>query len=591
MFKEAHIPTNPEGIMLMREESSRLNPNERLHQNVSSFVDSLEAYNQFLPIERQRPPEDYLFLRSFYSGFISDRNNRADGVSSPEYERIEDLAKNLLPLPTFWVLCMDGRVKQIHTNGATAGVGTSIRVPGGNLVEFVRSKNGQMVLTEDTNFANLIDSAFEDEDIIAEVFDSHVGCAAREGEEGATGKKPGDKGLYSDVLHKKEMADATRHYVRDKYNGDKRVVTVQTSFDPHSGFMYMGLESAPALYRAQAEAQKNAQENSLSSHRVTPEFTDEILEALSNENKIISTRHLLHDETIQNIFEQYKFDIDWQNDYLNSAGNFWDAISHMKSAIEPILEPKIKHVFPHTRNNNPHHILEIKERAMLLLTNAFNAYLHNPTHHISNGQSHSTEEHSHYRYGEHEEQGIKISEGGHPPYDIAMFVINPGNLKTLAASVELASGIVRSNRDASVGTKPRITDWSGNYNSPAEFRMAPVPVVVQEIVRDQRLTEDDWEKLEKIDWSELIDPETEIAERWNTMSDAEFLSYLNDKELLSLPLVQGIMELRKKLAVLYDPNQPTSAHLIDQYKTALPIISDKSRRTRAIIPFIKLGHF
>lgn len=159
-----------------------------------------------------------------------------------------------------------------------------------------------------------------------------------------------------------------------------------------------------------------------------------------------------------------------------------------------------------------------------------------------------------------------------------MFVLNDGNIATLSQDIELASGIVRANR-----ADGRVADRWNLYEGPADFTKAPVPIVIQEIVRDDRLTKEDWKALQVIDWSDLY------TIPWNTMTDRQFDSYLEKKGKLTQSLANAIKKIRTKLITLYDPQVATSSHLIDQYKTILGIVCDTKRRTHAIIPFVKLG--
>src|SRR5690606_36982889 len=97
--------------------------------------------------------KDYIFLKDFYLRFLADRNTRSDDVSSTEYAQIKKLANEQFPAVTLWNFCMDGRVLSVLSNGASAGVGSSVRVPGGILREFVYGDDGKLMLLENSNFA------------------------------------------------------------------------------------------------------------------------------------------------------------------------------------------------------------------------------------------------------------------------------------------------------------------------------------------------------------------------------------------------------------------------------------------------------
>lgn len=535
--------------------------NKNLDNQITFFVESLRNYNNLLPAEKGRLAQDYVFLKNFYKTFIQDRDKRADTVVSEDYKKALEIVKKQFPMMTLWVLCMDGRVKAIHTNGATAGVGSSIRIPAGTLKEFARGENGKLHLIENSYFTMLLDNAFTKFDEITEVFDSHIGCAARKAEESAHGASALDSGLYSDVIHKKEMAVATKEYVNTKYKNRKKIVIVQTSFDPHTGYMYMGLETDKALKYA--------------ANNYSSEFVPECLTDLENNQLIVSTKKFTNDTKISKVLKKFYFTIDWKKDYTKSASLFWENISRLKPILLPQLKKDLTQIYPNLSNKENQK--ELKERAMLLLTNLYNAYLHNTGDPKESSKTNSSFL-AHYRYGEHEEEGIKVSEGGYPPYEISMFVINNGNIPTLPEDIELASSLVRSNR-----REGRAKDRWKLYKDKAAFAKAPVPIVVQEIIRDDRLTESDWKELEKVDWSDLY------TIPWDKMTNLEFDLYLERKGKLTQSQANAIKKIRRMMITLYDRHEVTSGHLINQYKTVLGVICDQNRKTHAIIPFVKFG--
>lgn len=369
--------------------------NAHLYRQIDSFVDQLETYNTKLPVQRKRQNKDYSYLRKFYKAFIDDRNKRADSIESKNYAKTLALVKKEFPMMTLWVLCMDGRVKSIHTNGATAGIGSSIRVPGGILKEFVRGNNGKLSLIPHSHFATLLDTMFVKHDVITEVFDSHIGCAARAGEEAARGNAPEDAGLFSDVLHKKEMAQATQAYVLSQYDNKKSISIIQTSFDPHNGYMFMGLETDKALIY-------------VTKHH-NQQFTVDALKDLVNKKLILSTKQIVQNEKIKRLFNQHFFAIDWKDAYIQSAYTFWSNIDQMKDTTLPIIEVQLLDIFSDLNKKTDFAKKCLRERAMLVLTNAYNAYLHHTTDPHSQLDQKNIHTLHQYRYGQHEEEGIKVS--------------------------------------------------------------------------------------------------------------------------------------------------------------------------------------
>ncbi len=534
---------------------------KNIEQQVDAYIDALQKYNKKLPHPRDQ--KNYPFLSYFFKHFIEDQNSRALEIDSREYDNVLKIANNQLPVKTLWILCIDGRVLSVLEHGATAGVGNSLQVPGGILREFVRGKDGLLKLKNDSHFANLITKVLAQSkiDVIAEVFDSHIGCAARMAEEQVKGRNRPDMGLYADISHKAQMAGATKAFVKRVFGDSKKVLTILTSFDPHTGYLYMGLGSP----YARSVVEKNGKA-----------YTKELIDKLVKEGKVISTEALVEDQSLRKVFEAHDFPLDWRAQYVKSAKYFWEAIASMKKTLLPILQKKILAIYPDLARSDQLAKLELEERAMLLLTNAFSGYLHNKDH-KHHSRTREKEEHgAHYPYGVHKEEGIKVSEGGFPPYNVSMFAVQSSVEKNLPANIEISASLLRKNR-----SEGRVVDPTKNFTEPLEFAQASLPLVVQEIVRDAIL-EDEWEKLGKTDWSDM-------PEEWNSMSDNEFFDYLHTKENIPFGVARGINNLRRRMAVLYDPFNPISSRLIEQYKVALPVVADKFRRIRFLVPFVKLG--
>lgn len=558
---------------------------EYLKRSIDLTIGLYGDYNQKLPDELQRPESDFTFLSNFYRSFITDRNRRAEEVTSEEHAKNVELANSILPMTTLAVLCMDGRVKMVHTNGFTADIGSAIRTPGGLLNEFIRI-DGKLTLDPESNFGTLLFDALTKSDNVAEVFDSHYGCAARTGEEAATGNFPSDAGLLRDILHKKEMIQTTREMLSGrKVTTGKNIALIQTTFNPVTGYMYMGLERDESLNTARDHARESAIGSGKNPDRAAKyaQYTKDVLQELILQRKIISTGALISDPKIKSAFDNHAFPINRQKEYIKSEVKFWEEIAGLKEELAPYLSEMVLNLYPHLAENTEAAQKELQERTILLLTNAFNTYLHNPKHNeveYLKMDDHNYEKQDHYPYGIHNEEGVKVSEGGHPPYDIPMFVVYSGDIENLSEGIELASGLVRKNR-----LDGRIADRSGNYTDPEEFAAVPVPVIMQEIIRGNngtKITDTEWSKLEQADWSDM-------PKNWEAMSHDLFDKYLLKKGISSHLIIKGVQNVRKKMARIYDPSQESSSHLRDLYKTAIPIICDQQRKTHTIIPFIKVG--
>ena len=516
---------------------------------IERFIGLLEVYNKKLPHPRNK--KNYPFLRHFYKQFIIDQNIRALEVSTPLYQKIKTLANQQFPVKTLWNLCIDGRVRSILMHGASAGVGSNVRVPAGILREFVRGKNGKLILERSSDFASLLKRALEksQNDIVTEVFDSHIGCNDRLFEEQLKGKYPKDSGLLADVSHKMQMAQASIAYTEETFKGEKTLLVIQTSFDPNKGSLYMGLETQDALLYVYKNG--NA-------------YTSEVLERLTGLGRIISTEELVLQQEIKEVFDKHAFNLDWQKKYTKSAKLFWEAIALMKKSLTPVIEKKLLRVYPKLFRNDKIAKIELEERVMLLLTNSFSVYLHKLTN------THF------YPYGQHKEAGVKVGESGYPPYNVSTFSVFSFEEKDLPSNIMLAASLVRTNRKEN-----RVFDMSKNFDDQLDFSQATIPIIALETVRDT-LSEKEWQKLQNVDWKDLPD-------NWDVISDDAFFDYLSSKGVSQMGVGIAVNNLRRKLSVMYEMHSLISSRLVEQYTAVLPVITSGNRKIRLMIPFIKLG--
>lgn len=559
---------------------------EYLQEQLNYLMRLYREYNPLLPQMYRHNEIDFSTNEEFFNSFLIDRNRRAQEIASPEYEEVARFAESQLPMDTYEVLCMDGRVKLIHTNGFTAEIASSTRTAGGLFSGFEANNEGVLELKPNSQFAKLLVKQLRKDRTkgLAEILDSHWTCAKRIGEEGATGNiDTQDSGLYRDVLVKQQMCHAIRTFLEGNEElADRNVALIQTTFNPVTGFMYMGLETPEALAVAEQAAMEKAAEEGEDPMNAAKysEFNKDVLKDLIQGRKIISTGALIDEPAIRESFENHKFDINWQKRYVDSARQFWNNIASLKQELFPILIEKVLHIYPDLNNGNSHSQEELEQRAMLLLTNAFNAFLHNETHDEMEYLSitdETYEEQGRYPYGIHNEVGVKISDGGHPLYDLTMFVVTPGEPE----SVETAAEIVRANRRNGRITHPIFENYNKKKNA---FTKSPVPVVIQEIVRETGnvvIPDDAWETLRKADWADM-------PANWESMDQAGFDEYLSGKGIDSHIIVAHIHELRNKMIALYE-HPKLGPHARQLFKIFMPGICNQKREFQAIIPFVKVG--
>jgi len=516
-------------------------------QQVDEFVNVWREANKKRRIPR--PTADYTYIENFFTRVIADRNKRADAIDSEAHAKVINMAQILLPYPTYLEQCMDGRLFG-PLLGLYGGIGHTLSVAGGILHEFVRREEDQQLeLLPNSNFAQLLKKYLNAPGVtgIVEVLDSHIGCAARESEEIAKGKNPADHGLLSDVLLKLEMCNAMIAYVKKTFHGEKAMYPINISTDPHNGFMYMGLATERAFRFAEEHGG----------------FTEEVLNTLVQKEWVFSTRHFAQDPQVEKLFATYSFPIDITHQYTESAHEIWSRVEKIKDQLLPFIKQKLFLVYPHVKDNKDRQ-KEMQERALVLLVNAFTGYLH--------------QQYPNYPYAEHHEEGVFVSKGNNPPYEIAMFGESSLDMKNLPSNIELAASIVRNNRKSK-----RVVDASGIFSCLEDFIAAPVGVILQVKVLDP-LPAAEWKKFLQINWSDVQD----IS--WDTMHSSEFFNYLEDKAGdIPLCVVNAINKLRRRMAILYDVQESISSRLVDHDSIVLPIISDVNMRVRFIVPFLKTG--
>jgi len=513
---------------------------DAMKRYIDGYIDQVNSGREILS------PQDREFLKMFLSGLMVERSNRAEEVESKQVKEAAKIANGLLAYPPFLLPCVDGRINPTLMFAMFAGVkGGAIQTPAGDSNDYVRGPGGNLRIRKHSNMDRQLNTALQLHEQIVEVLDSHVACAKRCGDCQQLGLHEKDDGLMKDVLRKKEIAAAMRlhEHPNEKFGG-KRIIPIQVSFDPHNGFMYMGLESDQALKYAEDAGG----------------FTHETLEHLVQQGHVISTQDIAREfePLFAQHYESFEPKPDWKTHYKETALQVWKALAEMKPQLLQAITAKI------TATHGPFpeglHSKEIEERATLLLANAFNGFCNN-----RKGE---------YEYSEHAEQFVSVTERDYRPCNTMGFAVYSLDLANLSRSAEFASTIVRTNRE-----KGRVNNDAYPQNG---FEAAPVPIIVKEIIREP-LSEDEWKKLSEIDWSFLHN--LEDNKDWHTLNDEEFMDLLDAHTKISLKAGRALQRLRHKMQAMYDPNKPSSPLLIEGKLFALPVLSDKSRRFRAVVPF------
>ncbi len=497
----------------------------------------LEKFFEKLNSKKIISTKDLKYLKEFVPELIAERNARGNDIESPEILRAAMLANNLLPYPPYGLLCIDGRVTLTSKFGIFGGMkGGAIQLPAGDPLEFIRSENGELSLVENSNIAKQIHKVIKMNGDIAEILDSHTGCAAKKASEIGLGHYTKDDGVLQDVLRKKAVGEALKRHVKKNYPGKKAVI-IQGSYDPQTGFSYTGLESEFALEYAQKH------------HG----FTQETLNKLVEKGKIISTQKIA--EEFKSIFKDKvsKFNPkpDWINAYKETALQFWQTLASMEKTILPRIIKKIKSSYgKKIKDKN-----ELKMRAVLILANSLSGFCAN-------------------KFPHHEESFVSVTSRDYSPFSKMGFRVYDADFVSLARNVVFASGIVRANRVKTLALP-------SYYKSKEDYAASPVVAVVKEIFKVP-MHEGRWEKMQRINWDCLKKAE------WLTLSDREFLRLIaenNPDITIGVTFSEALLNLREKVKILYDWREPSAQQILNGNLVILPVICDKSRRFQLIVPF------
>jgi len=274
-----------------------------------------------------------------------------------------------------------------------------------------------------------------------------------------------------------------------------------------------------------------------------------------------------------NIFKKYYFDVNYTENYRQSTVNFWQNVESMSSSALPSIKAKLVKVFPELAN--PEKADELTQRAVFLLANSFNAYLHN-----FNGQGLKKE----YPYSAHNESVMVVTRSEKGPFDRAeAFGIQPQSTQ-LSRDLKLGRSLIINNRRSGRMSKYEIAALAKIYPDQKKYLNNAALVIIFKRL-SEHLSKAEMEKVQSIDWSDIV------LMDWQRQSDSEFYDYLNNKyRLIPAIIAQKINELRKKAIELFRPGQPATIDLLEGRIVPIWILSDPDRKTIALFPFLTKGY-
>jgi len=73
------------------------------------------------------------------------------------------------------------------------------------------------------------------------------------------------------------------------------------------------------------------------------------------------------------------------------------------------------------------------------------------------------------------------------------------------------------------------------------------------------------------------------------MTYEEFDNYIESKGKIAQPIANAMIKLKRKMGIIFDAQRTISHHLVNHDQVVLPVLTDHTRRIRAVLPFVKLG--
>jgi hypothetical protein len=542
----------------MKNNSGLIEYSSILYSELVQFIKVLRAINSKRIHPRKNFEEEMEFLESSVYIYIRTRNQRAKELLSDKFQAAHNLATRLLKYLCFQVFCVDGRISRAAVAGFIAG--GSLRVPMGNITDFIRSKEtNKLYLPKTSDFAKLLEKSLKTNNIIIQVLDSHQGCAAAEDKAFHRQGSQKDHGLFLDVMRKMEMKTALEDWVDDynhKHNTSKKIIVVHLSSQPgvSSQNILIGLRSEENIQYAYEHGG----------------FTDEALEYLISRGSIISTKQLLQEEILAGIFKTLKdnFEVsqlNWGKNYDETAFIFWSIIEHLrkqKDLCQFLLE-KLIHVIPLLKEDQ--HKDKLEAHLVILLGCLVNTCFETQRGHTNH----------------REFFGVITREGEVLPFNeednADAFVVYTKD-PNLQASFLLQLGLMRKNR---ISITHHYYEEKSKTDKQASDRYQKAPAIffVHEVI-EQNIS---WRELLDIDWTDLNQTD------WTSMPTSDFLRYLAEKQISSV-LVHSLERLRQTMVTLYNPDHISSRFATEGDVIFVPVITDKNREVKAIIPFALSGY-
>ncbi len=496
-------------------------------------VQSKKCLNRVDELNRTKLEKYFDYSKKFTFIHYESRIERANDIGNEKAQKAIRLAEEFLGPDNrdYWLLCMDSRINGTVVSSKPPHVGGVLKTASADVSAFSLSEiPGEIDINYEHPIVQQIINLLINNPgkTLYYVMDSHVGCAAR----GAANTIEGgadDNGLYADILSKKLIAQGIP-LIKQKLEREGRsaanITPIFTSYDPHDGSMWMGLE------------------NCMNERLVTENgFTPIILKAFNSDGRAINSLSLLKEPKVLEILKQTIKPVNFRTHYPESMLSNWQALTTLyengNGSLFLYLVDKVTALYSSTEQNDPHFI---QHKAKLLLKNMVTRY--------SIAQDH--EGHGHWPYENHREEMIVLTEGGYGPFNgpDAFSLYSHDDSSTIINEIKLATGLTRHFR--SNGNSPDRLSEFGLHT--IDFKNAPIVISVKGIARDIAL--ETWPELEKLDLT-------------TTLSTIDF-----KKKLTSAQLISQIAPGREQ-KMIFEKSLQFSTLIYEMYERMYDFMQDK----------------
>lgn len=512
---------------------------------------------------------NFEWLTKFATLHYQSRIKRAQDLESPEVAKAQILARTYIGKNShdFFVTCVDGRNMPAVMFSKPPHVGGVLRAPAGIVNGFMEGQQKDTVLIDyDSYVVKQIMSLLREKpgDTIFYGLDSHLGCAARAQIHTTEGGQQIDGGVRADILSKMMIARGIVQLREDlTRQGEEvaQIIPIFFSFDPTTGGVISGLE----LHTHEKEVAEKG-------------FTQEILDRLAREGRIIRTIDLFNEGKTTEILQKHikAGSSDFRKNYSKSLYANWKAITdmydHGKGQLFVNILDKLTKAY--SKSDIPSSIL--KQKAKFLLKNLVTRY-------SIAGDAKK------WPYDSHQEEMIVITDGGYAPFpDLDAFAVFSHDLGGLLYNIKLTIDLIRTFRRSGKIVDP----ISSSTFSQDNFSAAPVFIINKNVFRG--FQESSWAAIHSLQLDSLfahIDWDDLAVLNWRKSDMEKFIfKAVAQKNVViefddALRFIDGVYELFERMRIMMR-DKHFRQMILHGNIIIFNTLVDHNRMPRHIIPFV-----